>query len=424
MTQEETDVVVVGAGLAGLAAARFLHQFGKHVTVLESTGRVGGRLSTDHMDGFTLDHGFQLYNPAYPEGARLLDYEALALQPLPPGLAVRSGKGLGVMADPRRDPLTALRSIANDVAPWPALVRLGLYFARCTAWDVARLERLPDVSSRDALKDAGIRDDVIDRLVRPFLAGVFLEDGLTTSRRFMDLVIRSMLRGTPSLPAKGMSAIPEQLAAGLPGSCIRLGARALEITPGRVRTADAEFRARHVVVAVDPHAVSSLLPVPTVETVGVTTWYHCAPAGDVAAGPRHLVVDADRRGPLVNSIALSRGAPSYAPDGTVLFASSALGTSDHDDADIRRHISRLHGLDASRWPEVARYAIPHALPRQRAPFAVRKPVALQGDLKGIFIAGDHIDTASIQGALVSGRRAAKAVLAQMGTGADPASSDS
>ncbi|MFM9033278.1 MAG: FAD-dependent oxidoreductase, partial [Mycobacterium sp.] len=70
-------VVVVGAGLSGLAAARYLTRGGIAVTVLESADAVGGRVRTDVVDGYRLDRGFQLYNPAYPEGARVLDHDAL-----------------------------------------------------------------------------------------------------------------------------------------------------------------------------------------------------------------------------------------------------------------------------------------------------------------------------------------------------------
>ena len=74
------DVVVVGAGLAGLQCARLLEQHGLDVVVLEASDGVGGRVRTDVVDGFRCDRGFQVLNPAYPELRRSVDVPALGLQ--------------------------------------------------------------------------------------------------------------------------------------------------------------------------------------------------------------------------------------------------------------------------------------------------------------------------------------------------------
>src|SRR3954466_1298194 len=88
---EAGEVVVVGAGLAGLACARRLAASGVAVTVLEAADGVGGRVRTDVVDGFRCDRGFQLLNPAYPEARRVLDLPALRLPPLPARRVVASG---------------------------------------------------------------------------------------------------------------------------------------------------------------------------------------------------------------------------------------------------------------------------------------------------------------------------------------------
>jgi hypothetical protein len=146
----------------------------------------------------------------------------------------------------------------------------------------------------------------------------------------------------------------------------------------------------------------------------VTTVYHSAP--DFPAATASLLLEAGGS-PLANSIALSKAAPEYAPAGRVLVSSSMVHGSVPDDVDspaVRRALGRLHGTDASSWEHIATYDLPHALPGMPAPHPMRRAVRLPYEGDSIYVAGDHRDTSSIQGALVSGRRAAEAVLEDLG----------
>lgn len=111
----DADVVVVGAGLAGLSCARVLHDAGATVAVLEAGDGVGGRVRTDLVDGFRLDRGFQILLTAYPEVARQLDVDALDLKAFDPGSLVWTGTSFDRVADPLRQPRSVLSSIAADV---------------------------------------------------------------------------------------------------------------------------------------------------------------------------------------------------------------------------------------------------------------------------------------------------------------------
>ncbi|MGV1089411.1 MAG: NAD(P)/FAD-dependent oxidoreductase, partial [Mycobacterium sp.] len=276
-------VVVVGAGLSGLAAARHLTHHGVDVTVLEASDAVGGRVRTDLVDGYRLDRGFQLYNPAYPEGARVLDHEALDLRPFVAGARILVNRGGGRrvdrIADPRREPSWAIPSLMARIGSPISTARFGAYAVSRTLKSPASLRREPDVTTAEVLRRAGADHTLIERVLRPFLSGVFLESELTTSRRFFDLVLRSFVRGTPGVPALGMQRIPEQLAAGLD---VRFGhrvtsvsQRAVDVVGGDVHHADA------VIVAADPATAARLITdVQAPEARAVTTWYYrpsCAP---------------------------------------------------------------------------------------------------------------------------------------------------
>jgi predicted NAD/FAD-dependent oxidoreductase len=417
---DSPEVIIVGAGLAGLSAARQLSIHGVDVLVLEGSDAVGGRVRTDRVDGLLLDRGFQLYNPAYPEGRRMLDHAHLDLRPFLPGVEVVSERARSRVADPLRAPTNVLSSATSGVGSPLAKARFAAYAASCAVLSTATLAKRPDISAYAALRAARIPDTFIDALVRPFLAGVFLESDLDTSRRFMDLVLRSFARGTPSVPAAGMQAIPEYLARDLD---VTTGVRVLRVHADDhgVRTwhTAGESPARAVVVAADAPGATALLPGLGVHSGrSVTTWYHLADVDRLTRGDAVLVVDGVAgRGPLINTVALTNAAPTYAADGRVLVSSSALGLHDAaSESAVREHLATLYAVPTAAWECVATYAIEFALPVQVPPLSLRSPVDL-GD--GIFVAGDHRDTGSIQGALVSGRRAAAAVCARLGMPFEP-----
>jgi len=409
------DIAVVGAGLAGLAAARQVAIHGVDVRVIEAADDVGGRVRTDVVDGFLLDRGFQLYNPAYPEAARVLDHDALALTPLTPGVMVAVGGSHARLGDPRRLPGWT----ADAASPRTGSLTSKARFARY-AWSCSR-ESIDDVLAREdkpssvALRATGIDARLYDRVLRPFLTGVFLESELRTSRHFLDLTLRSFVRGRPSLPARGMRAIPYQLRDALPEGTVTLDHRVQRVGTGVVEYDGGTLEARAVIVATDGTTASTLVPaLATPRWNSVTTWYFVAPAGTaITDGLGVLVLDGDASGPVINAVALSNALASYSPDTRVLVSASVLGAEtggDHE-ARVRAHLQRMLGVSTTTWEMIGVYPIGHALPAMLPPFAVRRPVSV-GD--GLFVAGDHRDTSSIQGAMVSGRRAADAALRSLG----------
>jgi len=402
-TEPDVDVVVIGAGLAGLAAARHLGAHGRSVVVLEASDRVGGRVRSDVVDGATVDRGFQLLNPAYPEARRVLDLDALDLRGFTPGVLLASADGRRTLvADPLRAPRTAIGTALGTPGSRIEQARFALWAAQVAALPVDRILDPVDTTIGERLAPFG---DVTERVLRPFLAGVLFDDSLTTSRRFVELVLRSFVRGTPAVPAAGMGAMPQQLAAGID---VRLSSPVREATPTTAVLEDGTTaQARAVVVATDPATAGRLVPgVEPPPLRGGTTWWHLAEPGEaVTRGEPVLVVDPDRRGPVVNSVCVSNAAPTYSPDGRALVASTALGV-DADESDILRHLALLHGPGVQRWDTVAVHRLPLAVPAMPA----GSPVRRDPQVDGIWVAGDHRDTASIQGALVSGRRIAQDIL--------------
>ncbi len=412
---EQRDVVIVGAGLAGLSAARQLAIHGRDVLVLEASDDVGGRVRTDLVDGYRLDRGFQLHNPAYPEAARVLDHDALDLRPFVRGVIAATDRGPTRLADPRQRPGWALDALNGRAGSLASKARFANYALRVTRADVELLETSLDFPSEVALRSAGIDDRLLESVLRPFLAGVFLDESLSTSRRFLDLVLRSFMRGTPSVPALGMGEIPRQLASNLPEGSVRCGVRAAAVTGSRVDTSAGVIEAGAVIVAADPVTAGTLIPSVDIPAGnGCTTWYFaadCEPS-ELSGGDAILTVEGRGRGPVLSTVAMTHAAAEYAPAGRVLVSATGLGTPAASVDQVRMHLSSLYGVSASGWECIGEYRIPYALPAMPAPHDVRKAVDLG---EGLFVAGDHRDTSSIQGAMVSGRRSADAVLTYLGS---------
>jgi glycine/D-amino acid oxidase-like deaminating enzyme len=391
----DAEVLVVGAGLAGLAAALRLVEAGRSVQVLEASDAPGGRMRSDRVDGFTIDRGFQVLSTAYPELQRI-GLPALDLGRFLRGALLRDEHGLHLVADPREAPSDLLRARLGGP-------RLLAYLAETTLSPASRIRGAHDVELREVLRRRGADPDPF---LRPFLQGVLLERRLTTSSRFAAFVLRTFARGDVGVPAAGMGALPAALAARLPAGTIEYGARAVAVRPGEVDVdGGSTRRAEAVVVAADPVAAAGLLGLRTPTMHGVTTVWHAVPAPPT----RRPVLALDTTGgPIANSVVMTNAAPGYSPDRRALVATSVLGTEPLPDRVLRTELARLWGVGTVPWQEVAVTRVPEALPALPGGSPLRRPVRLA---EGLYVAGDHRDTPSSQGALVSGRRAADAYLA-------------
>jgi phytoene dehydrogenase-like protein len=396
------QVVVVGAGLAGLSAAVRLAAAGVDVHVAEAAEHAGGRLATERVDGFVVDRGFQVLNTGYPRAADL-DLPALDLGWFWPGAVVRVDGRRSRVVDPRRRPTTALDTLRAPIGSPLRKAAVAAYSARAGYTPVDRLLREPETSAEERLRRAGVGDTALERFFRPFLAGVLLEDRLETSSRYLDLLWRSFARGAIGLPARGMQAVGEQLADRVGADRVHLGVRVTAVGGDAVSTDAGRTRADAVVVATDPGTAAALVPGLTASAPRqVTTHLHVLPASPTG---EPLLVLGTPGGRLVNSVVLTDAQPAYSPDGRALVASSSLAPT--REVDVRAEVAALHGIDPGDLQHLTSVTVPQAQPAAVPPLRLRQPVDLGG---GLYVAGDHRDTPSIQGAMASGARAARAVL--------------
>jgi hypothetical protein len=282
-------------------------------------------------------------------------------------------------------------------------VAIGVFSVRAGYEKVARLLSARERTAEEALRAADVGDLALERFFRPFLAGVLLEDRLETSSHHLDLVWRSFVRGRVGLPAAGMQSVGEQLAARLPADRLHLHTRVEEVGGRSVRTAEGTTSADAVVVATDPDTAAALLPgIEAAAPRQVTTHLHVLPA---SPWPDPLIVLGEPGSPLVNTVVLTDAQPAYSPDGRALVASSTLAVT--TEREVREDVARAHGVSPADLDHLTSVTVTGAQPAATPPLRHRRAVELGG---GLFVCGDHRDTPSIQGAMASGARAARAVL--------------
>ena len=378
------DFVVIGAGLAGLNAALTLQDKGADVTVVEASDRAGGRVATDRVDGFLCDRGFQLINARYPSLVDLNVINEIDFIAAPRIIEVSLGDSRHVIGDPRKAPLSALDRATGTIPEKLALLRIIFRRAK------------KDQSIGEVLSVLG---STYERVLRPFLAGVFLSDPLEVDAAYGMSVIRSFINGAPGLPRAGVGELPRALSKRIKN--LQLNTRVEAIQANRLETSSGEILAKKIIVATDPTTAMQLLDLtePT-PMVGCITWYHSAQVNP--SGTARLIIDGQRRGPVINSIVISDISPSYAPAGSHLVSStSAVGINE---SDVRRHLALMWGVDTREWALIAKYEIAAALPLHSVGRALTQPLKIS---ENIFVAGDHRSVPSQQGALFTGKLAAE-----------------
>ena len=418
---DATDVAVIGAGVAGLTCARALEESGMQVRVLERSARVGGRVGTDVIDGYRCDRGFQWLNAGDLDLREAMDVPALNPQPIERGMVLAHPDGYRVLHGSQTALIAAIRSGIGQPQDIARLMRWSEPLRKSRE----RLQATTDMTLQESLDRHEISGRIREEVLRPFFRLVFADEDLGTSYQFAMLSMQALLEGMPALPALGMQALPNQLAHGLEQP-VEHGLDVLGVIRSvgeglRIFTDGGEIQARAVVVATDPVTASALIGLGTPAMRGLATWWFSTPVPPTTMTMPFVNPIGPSVGPLSHAVVVSNIASRYAPPGRHLVAACSVPGPDkvaglESETEVRTQLGQIFHSDAASWELVTRHVNSAAWPASRPPPMLGQGVGL-GD--GLFVAGDHREPAGIAGAVRSGRRAAAAVMEELGETAKP-----
>ncbi|KAH7290903.1 hypothetical protein KP509_30G068700 [Ceratopteris richardii] len=422
----ETGVIVVGAGLAGLAAARHLTAAGEPFLLVEASDGVGGRVRTDEFEGFLLDRGFQIFITAYPEAQRILDYDGLKLRSFYAGALVWFNGGFHKVADPLRHLTDGLLSLVNPIGNVFDKTLVGLVRLQAAIRADTEILTSTETTIMQRLSSTGFSPPMVDRFFRPFFGGIFFDNQLQTTSRLFDFVFKCLALGSNTLPERGIGAIPLQIAEKLPQSSILLESRVVELMfdndrhPVGVKLEDGRLlKCNHgIILAVEGPEASRLLG----NQLQVTRAISRPPRSTVCLyfstdkSPIKepiLLLNGSGKGVVNNMFFPTTVSKSYSPPGQVLVSVSLVGLYEEKTDEELEEVVRAELADwfskeiVATWKHLRTYRIKLAQPDQTPPTDLLKEPRVSA---GIYVCGDHRDSSTFDGAFVSGRRAADAIL--------------
>ena len=370
------NIAIIGAGLAGLNCAKNLEQLtDATIDLYEKNQAIGGRIQTDEVDGFLLDHGFQVFLSKYPEAMKTFDYGKLNLYPFTAGAHI-NGRYVG---DPTREPGSLGSTLLAPIGTMKdKLLILKMRFNPPGPKQ--------NQTARELLHEYGFSEKIIKNFFQPFFSGVFLNRELENSADFFIFLYQLFSADYATLPKKGMQEIPQNLAAQLKRTNIHLStpitindSTTVTLPNGEVKTYD------HIISAHPPKST---------EFYSVTTDYfwaedHSSDDFDSAA----LALFTETK--FINHVApLSIANPHYAPEGKLLLSVNSLIEASTEE--ISAELKTLY--PGMRFHFIKRYVINEALPKMKA---------YQKEKNSAISCGDFMETPSINGALASGRKTAE-----------------
>ncbi|WP_296619592.1 NAD(P)/FAD-dependent oxidoreductase [Marivirga sp.] len=410
---QNEKVIIIGAGIAGLTAAIELEKAGFKPTIFEGSDSIGGRVKTDKVGEFLLDHGFQVLLTAYPEAQHYLDFEKLKLKKFTPGaLIIDSKNGNYIISDPLRQPTSLFSMLFSPVGSFSDKLKIFQWNRELKKLSINEIFAKPETSSFEFLKEKGFSENIIKQFFKPFFGGIFLENKLNTSSRMLEFVFKMFGEGHAAVPKAGMKAIPEMLASNLSQTNIRFNQRVEKVGLKKVTLDNGdELDTDVIIIATKPDQLLPQLSGQFAEDQFVTNLYFSSNIDPIGKSLIALVPNEEI---LINNITvMNNTSSSYAPEGSYLLSVSVTQNYEENDKQLKQRILKelveiFPELGNATLEHLKTFYIDNALP-QIDDFQNKMKPSQSKIQAGVYLAGDYLLNGSINAAMASGRYAAHAV---------------
>ena len=395
-----SDIIILGAGPAGLACALKCQQLGREYLLIEGSNRIGGRLGSLYQDGYIFDLGFQVYNSAYDSTNRLLDLDELNLKYFKPGAAVHYGNSFQIVSDPLRDISKVFSTIFSNITTVSDKLKILSLKNSLSNYNIEE-DKTDDITTLRFLKQYGFSEKMIDNFFIPFFSGIFHEKTLDTSSKFFKYVFSNFNNGLASLPEKGMQAIPEQLMSKIDIECVMMEKTAINIDDGKKIIFDDGdiIKGENIILTGESTTLAEKIKYEynEVNTIYFTT------ENEIENGDYiHLYPEDD----LINNIAIPSSISSAYSNGHSHLISITILEYDCSDIElikkIRKRLSNYYGGEPGSYDFLRTFSIRKATIKQPVGHFERKKIVKNG----LIIAGEQATNGSIEGAIISGLNAA------------------
>ncbi len=413
----QKDVIIIGGGVSGLAAANYLEDYGWKPMIIEATSRVGGRVKTDQYEGFLLDRGFQVFLTAYPEAKHLLDYEGLKLEKFSPGALILKENGTkDLISDPMRDISTLFSTIFAQVGSFSDKLKMLSLKNKVTGKSIETIFEGDNTPTAKYLQDFGFSDEMINSFFAPFFGSIFLEKDLKTSRKMFEFVFKMFSEGFATIPKNGIGQIPIQLKSKLNLTEIKYNERVTHIENNKVYTNKNEcYEAKAVLIATEAVGlVRNYKKDINTKYQGTSVMYFSAEQSPIKG--KYIALNASKS-KLINNIAVpSNISSAYAPKGKHLISLSTIGLAQDGQAEyidlVKTEMKNWFGAQVDSWKYLKTYHIPYSLPRQEnVTYNIDNQATKIGE--NLYMCGDAFSNSSLNAAMKSGRVAAAAINEQL-----------
>lgn len=395
-----SDIIILGAGPAGLACALKCQQLGREYLLIEGSNRIGGRLGSLYEDGYIFDLGFQVYNSAYVNTNRLLDLDELNLKYFKPGAAVHYGNSFQVVSDPLRDISKVFSTIFSNITTVSDKLKILSLKNSLSNYNIEE-DKTDDITTLRFLKQYGFSEKMIDNFFIPFFSGIFHEKTLDTSSKFFKYVFSNFNNGLASLPEKGMQVIPEQLMSKIDIERVMMEKTAINLDDGnKVIFDDGDIiKGENIILTGESTTLAEKIKYEynEVNTIYFTT------ENEIENGDYiHLFPEDD----LINNIAIPSSISSAYSNGHSHLISITILEYDCSDLElikkIRKRLSNYYGGEPGSYEFLRTFSISKATIKQPVGHFERKKIVKNG----LIIAGEQSTNGSIEGAIISGLNAA------------------